>query len=54
MMTRVDFQVQPPGYKHWRLTCAGPVATGIELTPLDKTRTDDGISYRHVTELAVC
>ena len=24
-------------------------ATGIELTPLDKTRTDDGISYRHVT-----
>ena len=24
-------------------------ATGIELTPLDKTRTDDEISYRHVT-----
>ncbi len=26
-MTRVDFQVQPSGYKHWRLTCDGPVAT---------------------------
>jgi len=27
MMTRVDFQVQPSGYKHWRLACDGPVAT---------------------------
>jgi hypothetical protein len=27
MMTRVDFEVQPPGCKHWRLACAGPVAT---------------------------
>ena len=26
-MTRVDFQVQPSGYKHWRLACDGPVAT---------------------------
>jgi benzoyl-CoA-dihydrodiol lyase len=26
-------------------------ATGIELTPLDKTRTDDEISYRYVTAL---
>ena len=29
MMTRVDFQVQPSGYKHWRLACDGPVATLI-------------------------
>ena len=29
MMTRVDFQVQPSGYKHWRLSCDGPVATLI-------------------------
>jgi benzoyl-CoA-dihydrodiol lyase len=27
MMTRVDFRVQPSGYKHWRLACAGAVAT---------------------------
>ena len=27
MMTRVDFQVQPSGYRHWRLSCDGPVAT---------------------------
>jgi benzoyl-CoA-dihydrodiol lyase len=27
MMTRVDFQVQPSAYKHWRLTCEGAVAT---------------------------
>ena len=27
MMTRVDFQVQPSGYQHWRLACDGPVAT---------------------------
>ena len=27
MMTGVDFQVQPSGYKHWRLACDGPVAT---------------------------
>jgi len=26
-MTRVDFQVQPSAYKHWRLTCEGAVAT---------------------------
>ena len=27
MMTRVDFQVEPAGYRHWRLACDGPVAT---------------------------